>query len=125
MGDKSVIVADDDELIRVTFRMAIEQVGAQVVTVADGDALLAQLRARKFDLCIMDASMPGPGLPERLAEIRRISPITAVLVISGYSELPGDTVIEDGVRFLQKPIELGALGSVLDDLGITTASPGR
>lgn len=123
MGDKSVVVADDDELIVATFRMAIERPGVRVVTVADGDALLAELQANSFDLCIMDASMPGPGLAERLAAIRRISPISAVLVVSGYSEPPGDTVIDNGAKFLQKPIDLGTLGGVLAELGITTAAP--
>lgn len=125
MGDKSVIVADDDALIRITFRMALTQAGAHVTDVADGDALLAQVKASTFDVCIMDASMPGPGLPERLAVLGRESPTTAVIVISGYSGPPGDIVMGNNVRFIQKPIDLGTLGSVLEELGIPTPGLGR
>jgi two-component system OmpR family response regulator len=108
----SVLVADDDALVRMVLRLAIEAAGHRVTEVANGDELCAAVAHRSFELCVMDASMPGPELGDRLDLLRSTSPSTTVVVISGSAARP-ESIKLDNVEFLHKPIDLTALNEVL------------
>lgn len=123
-GYSSVLIADDDALVRLVLRMAIAKNGHRVVEVPNGDALLAQVAESAFDLCIMDASMPGPSLDDRLDLLQQAAPEMAVMVISGHAEAP-ESVARTGSLFMSKPIELGTLTNVLTELGIFPARATR
>ncbi len=125
MAGFRVLIADDDSLIRHILRAALERRGHDVVDASDGNELIERLRSGDLDLCIMDASMPGPSLEERLATMKSRVPNMAVLVVSGYSDLPGGTVNNtERFRFIQKPIDLATLSTTLDELGITATGSG-
>jgi two-component system OmpR family response regulator len=118
----TVLIADDDSLIRMVLRMAIEQRGHRVLEAENGAELLAQLADGGADLCIMDAAMPGASLSERLGALQRQDDkAVGVVVMSGYSR-PPDVVEEHRVRFLSKPIELDTLDRLLKEL--LPAGPG-
>lgn len=108
----SVLIADDDPLVRVVLQHAVETSGHSVAAVADGAELLARLADTAYDLCIMDASMPGPDLGERLARARSERPDMQLIVLSGYA-IPPCELGRDGVRYLRKPLELGSLRAAL------------
>lgn len=100
----------------MVLRMAIEKRGHTVVDVASGNELVAELRGTDFDLVIMDASMPGPTLAERLAWLQDSAPSTPLVVLSGYA-LEADFAGDTTTRFLTKPIDLELLNEILD--GVT------
>lgn len=115
-GVSTVLIADDDALIRMVLRLAIEQRGHTVLEAENSDELLSRLRESSVDLCVMDAAMPGTSLGERLEALSGSGahPVP-VVVMSGYSR-PPEVVQERGVRFLSKPLELADLDSLLADL---------
>ena len=109
----SVLIADDDALIRMTLKMVAERQGFSVVDVPDGDRMIERLENARFDLCIMDVSMGGMGLHERMVRIKALDPEMRVVVLSGSVGAP-DAV--DGALFVSKPIDLAALKALLDDV---------
>jgi len=54
-----VLVADDDPDIRELVAFKLEQLGAETLSVEDGETALAMIRQRRPDLAILDIAMPG------------------------------------------------------------------
>lgn len=104
------IVADDDPLIRMVLRVALEAHGVEVVEAASGEEAIAEVDS--VDFGILDARMPGLPLLETIAGLRAHRQVP-VLVISG-GRLDDD--LPDDVEHLMKPIELSVFLSAVDRL---------
>ena len=109
---RAVLIADDDSLVRMVLRMAVENLGHDVVDVASSDELMA-LADHTFALCIMDASMPGATLEHRLSLLETRAPGMPIIVMSGFSDQP-DAVQQRGLPFMAKPISLDDLTTALN-----------
>ncbi|MDQ3743312.1 MAG: response regulator [Acidobacteriota bacterium] len=112
-GTETVLVVDDDEMVRNLAREALELEGYTVLTARDGCEALALCRERRaeVDLLITDVVMPemsGRELAERLADE---CPGARVLYMSGYTDdaVVRHGVLEAGTHFLQKPFTPGGL----------------
>jgi CheY-like chemotaxis protein len=117
----SVLVGDDDPLVRMVLRVALERRGLVVTEAGDGDELLALLPGRAYRLCIMDAHMPGAGVQERIDRIRATAPDLPIVVLTGYSAESAD-LRRFGVRLARKPLDCAALDDVLAEAQLTGAS---
>lgn len=84
---KTVLIVEDNELIRVTLRSVLRNVGLEVVGEAtDGEkgvTLASQLRP---DLVCLDVVMPKMSGLEALEAIRTGQPGTKVLMVTGQSD---------------------------------------
>jgi CheY-like chemotaxis protein len=80
-----VMVVDDNAMIRTMVRAMLRQGGMEVVEVADGSAVIGEIRAAPVDLVICDLFMPGFDGLEVLRELRREFPSIKVIVMSGGS----------------------------------------
>jgi two-component system, OmpR family, response regulator ResD len=56
----TILVADDDPLVREVVRRYLERDGLAVVETADGTAALAVLRDNEIELAVLDVMMPAP-----------------------------------------------------------------
>jgi serine/threonine-protein kinase len=83
-----VVVADDSVLLREGLSRLLAEAGFDVVAgAADADELLLQVGRAQPDVALTDIKMPPAHTDEGLvaaAEIRRLHPKTAVLVLSHY-----------------------------------------
>ncbi len=106
-GSGTVLVVDDEEVVRETAKKALERCGYEVLLADAGPAAIDTLKRhpREIALVILDLSMPGMNGQEVLPELRRIRPGVKVAVSSGYAE--GETMkLFQGHRvsgFIQKP----------------------
>jgi len=84
-----VLIADDHAVTRHGIRQLLRDAfeGVEVVGVGDGDAALAELPSRPWDLILLDVMMPGPNILELLARIRAVDPNVPVLVLTASSEI--------------------------------------
>jgi two-component system cell cycle sensor histidine kinase/response regulator CckA len=105
-GRATILVAEDEHLVRRSMIRTLERAGFHVLAAGDGrEALDLARRAERVDLVITDVLMPvvnGPELARRLTETGIGAP---VLFVSGYAEgeLSERGVLAAGVAFLEKP----------------------
>lgn len=81
-----ILLAEDDEAMRVYLARALERAGYDVLSVSNGDDAYACLQHEQFDLLLSDIVMPGGmdgiELAQRCAEV---SPLTKVMFITGFA----------------------------------------
>ncbi len=70
----SILLADDDAVIRTALRVILRPHGHQVEAVGNGREVLEALRLRRFDLVLMDIQMPEMGGVEATDRLRRDLP---------------------------------------------------
>jgi two-component system cell cycle sensor histidine kinase/response regulator CckA len=103
-GTGTILLAEDEPLLRELGQTILEQAGYKVVTAPDPDALRSFVASydNKVDLLLTDVVMPGMSGPELVRLVRSRWPDIRVLYMSGYA----DDEIEDldpDAGFLQKP----------------------
>lgn len=103
----SVLIADDDPLVRRVLRMALEAQGYRVLEAADASEVLSVAVPRP-DLVVLDINMPGGTVRETLGGLRELHPHLPILVLSGESVAPVD-LPADAAEFARKPIDLDDL----------------
>jgi PAS domain S-box-containing protein len=84
---QTVLIVDDEAIVRGVARRTLEQSGYSVLEAEDGNeaiALYEQERGR-IAAVILDMTMPHRSGVETLAELRRIEPAARVILCSGYS----------------------------------------
>lgn len=80
---KTILLVDDDNLVRDSLAIALEGAGYTVVTAANGDEGLIALAGQRFDAVILDMLMPEREGIETIREIRKSDQKLPVLAISG------------------------------------------
>ncbi len=121
-GTETILLADDEELIRDLGKRILERSGYTVLTAANGiEALDLYNRERqKISLVILDLIMPEMGGRQCLRELLKIDPNARVLIASGFAANERTKeAIEPGARgFIGKPYDmkgmLKAVRNVLD-----------
>ena len=83
----SILVVDDEEVMRDVLQTLLEREGCDVSTAADGDEGLALARGRRFDVAVVDVMMPGIGGIETLDRLRRLDEDLPVILITAYASL--------------------------------------
>jgi PAS domain S-box-containing protein len=123
---RSVLVVDDDDMVRENTAALLEEMGHRVMVAASAEEALELLAsAVSIELVITDQLMPGMLGTQLARQIRRGAPAMPILIVSGYAEL---TSAEAGLYpTLLKPFtreQLScALADVLDDATAADLAP--
>ena len=83
-----VIITDDHPIVRRGIRQILED-DERIETVHEtgkGKELLEKLREEKYDVVLLDISLPGGSGLDLIGQIKKIQPSIAVLMLSIYSE---------------------------------------
>jgi PAS domain S-box-containing protein len=127
-GSETVLLVEDEEIVRSLVREILEGLGYAVLEARDGEEALGLVSAAStVDLVITDLVMPKMSGRELAGRIAGVRPGTPVLFISGYT---GDTMaahgpLEPGSAFLEKPFTGRQLAERVRALLDSTASPAR
>jgi len=108
----SVLLADDESLVRGWLSLVLRPLGCQITEAGDGAELEALLLgSQRFDLVITDIGMPRRSGLEVAASVRRAGVTTPIIFISGYADRMTLAQVADLGRaeFLPKPLDLLAL----------------
>ncbi len=113
----TVLLVDDDELVRPVAASLVAELGYNVIEATNGEGALEVLRGpHQIDLMMTDLAMPGMGGMELALIAQTIRPKLPVLYTSAYfKDAEGHPGLRFG-RFLQKPSRLGELRMALDEL---------
>jgi signal transduction histidine kinase/ActR/RegA family two-component response regulator len=113
-----VLVVDDEASIRSFLDAALTRLGHRPALVADVPAALELFGRERFDLVLTDLGLPGASGEELARELRRRSPATPVVLLTGWADqLRAEGGSLEGVsRVLAKPVTLPTLAATLDEL---------
>jgi DNA-binding NtrC family response regulator len=107
-----VLVVEDDRWGRKIISDTLRRDGYEVVEAADGAQAIELLEHRRFDLVISDVVVPNVDGLKLLEYIRRVSPRTRMILMSGYLFNESGKDIFDKTDFLQKPFDFNVLRSM-------------
>lgn len=113
----TVLVVDDEAILRETSRDVLTEFGYRVLDAARGEEAIRLVEAHGdiIDCVLLDLSMPGLSGRETCQRLLQIKPDIKIIVVSGYD-------VEDGVNgfppgaiagYCQKPYNLKALHAEL------------
>ncbi len=120
-GNETVLLVEDDAMVRNLVRHTLHRRGYRVLEAADGPEAIRcwDEQGPTVDLLLTDMVMPGGMSGRDLAtELRRRRPDLKVIFSSGYSREPVGQIPElrRGDRFLAKPYDPGALALLVREL---------
>jgi len=79
-----ILVVDDEALVGETIKLLLDHEEHKVCHVESGEAALAELAQRKFDLVITDFLMPGMQGDELVASIRQLAPAQPIIMVTAF-----------------------------------------
>jgi CheY-like chemotaxis protein len=105
MAHRILWVDDEIELLK-SHVMFLEQKGYEVETATNGEDALALVRDKRFDVMLLDESMPGLGGLETLGQVKDIDPALPVVMITKNEE---ERLMDDAIGmqiddYLLKPV---------------------
>lgn len=111
MAHEKILVIDDEKPTLKMFRLFLDVYGFDILTAESGEEGLAVFEREKPDIVLTDIKMPGMDGIEVLQEIKKRSPATEVIVITGHGDM--DLAIQalnlDAADFINKPIQRQSL----------------
>jgi PAS domain S-box-containing protein len=101
-----ILVIDDEESIRFTFKHFLEDKGHMVVTAHDYNSALKQLKEKDFDMVFADIILGDRSGIEILKDIKDENPAIPVIMITGAPNLEtaSEAVRLGAFEYIQKPI---------------------
>jgi len=121
-----ILLAEDDDSMRVYLARALERVGYAVDSVDRGTAGLERLRTESYDLLLTDIVMPEMDGIELAQKAALIAPDMRVMFITGFAAVAlraGKLAPE--AKVLSKPFHLRDLVAEVDRLFQTEDQHGR
>jgi two-component system, NtrC family, response regulator AtoC len=106
-----LLLAEDDRVVRITVRDALQDGGYSVTERADGGSALEALQSETFDIVLTDVRLPGVDGIALFRAARRMSPRCAVVLMTAFADADDAVaVMREGARdYVQKPFEIDEL----------------
>ena len=118
----TVLVIDDEEIIRKVVHTSLTREGMSVLTAENGleGAILFENNLEDIVCVLLDLTMPVMSGAEALKRIKAIRPDIPVVVMSGYSEMEASRQFasDEQLVFLQKPFATEDLHDKLRTIGL-------
>ena len=86
-GAAKILLVDDETAVCQTCTKVLAADGHDVSSVSSGDEALDQVQNSRFDVAVLDLKMAGSGGLRVLRAIRKVSPQTEVVVVTGYPSI--------------------------------------
>ena len=106
-GNPTILLVDDEELLREVATMMIEEEGGNVILANDGQEGVDIFTQNKdsIDCVVLDFSMPRLNGYQAYLAINKLPPKTPILMVSGLSVTPEVAELrkQGKIEFLSKP----------------------
>src|SRR3954451_3419201 len=110
-----VLFVDDEQALRETMRLELPRLGHEIVVCADGKAAVKELEKSVFDAAILDLRMPGMSGLEVLEHLKKVSPDTEAVVMTGHASIETATMAMrlGAADYVTKPCKLADIEALL------------
>jgi PAS domain S-box-containing protein len=112
-GTETVLLVEDEEMVRDITRDVLEQSGYTVLVAADGVEALRMCKEQpgKIQLSLTDVVMPRMSGRQFAEQVKTLEPEMRVLYMSGYTDdaIVHHGVLDEGTLFIEKPFTADAL----------------
>jgi PAS domain S-box-containing protein len=112
-GTETLLVAENDEIVRNYITSALTQFGYSVIQAENGEEAVRKFMANRdtIKLLLLDVMMPKKNGKEVYDKIRIFEPDIKAVFLSGYSDdiMSKKGLLEKGLNFLYKPIPMHEL----------------
>ncbi|MBN1610713.1 MAG: response regulator [Polyangiaceae bacterium] len=116
--DAEVLLAEDEPAVAAMMAELLGHLGCHATVCQDGETAVRCYREQpdRFELVILDLTLPKMSGKDAFGEIRKINPNASVVIASGYTD---DTKVQSllgagAAAFLPKPFRLAQLAAILD-----------
>lgn len=118
-----VLIIDDEEIVCERLREHLQAEGLGVETFTESAKALARLAEKPFDVVVTDLKMKAPNGLDVLHEIRRSSPATQVIIITGYGSIESYSEAQFGgaYEFVPKPFKAEQVAALVKKAGSKAA----
>ncbi len=110
-----ILFVDDEKPLQEFMRSEMPRLGHEITVCADGKAALKVLEKGTFDAAILDLRMPGMTGLEVLEQLKKVSPDTEAVVMTGHASM--ETAVEalrlGAFDYITKPCKLAQIEAVL------------
>ena len=103
---KKILIVDDEEGIRFTFRVFLEEEGYEVLTAKDYSEMKVLLKENDFDAVFADIILEGKSGIDVLREIKQKNEMCPVIMITGAPSLESaaEALRLGAYDYIQKPV---------------------
>lgn len=104
----SVLVVDDDPEMRALLLDVLRNEGYEAAEAKDGTEAVLALRARTFDVILMDKNMPGPSGLDLIPGFRRVCPGSKIIMMTAFGDVASymEAAEKGAVEYLFKPFRM-------------------
>ncbi len=117
-GDTRILIVDDEDPIREFLSRAFDSAGYQVIAVSSGEEAVEMCGFEDIDIVFLDYLMPGIKGDKVFEMVKKVSPSTDIVFITGVDEIPGiNKLFDQGLAYiLKKPFKIDKILKVTNDL---------
>ncbi len=112
-GTETILVAEDDDVVRSLTASMLEQFGYTVIQAVNGEDAVTKFMTNrgKVQLLLLDVIMPKKSGREVYEKIRIFAPDIKVLFLSGYTAdiMSQKGLLDKGLNFIVKPVQMSDL----------------
>lgn len=94
-----ILIADDDQQVRVMLKMTLERAGYEVFEAEDGNEAVKKFKSEKPDLVVTDIVMPEKEGIETIMELRALDPNVQIIAISGGGRINPEDYLNWAKKF--------------------------
>lgn len=104
---QSILIVDDNQVLRERLGKALSQRGYSVRTAADYDEAIRLAQDDSPEMAVVDLKMPGKSGLELLRDLKQIDPSTRVVVLTGFGSFATavDAMKLGAVNYVSKPAD--------------------
>lgn len=115
-GKARILVVDDEESHRIMLRAVLKEEGYEVSEATDGTEAVKAVEQEPFDLILLDIRMTTMDGIEALSEIRKISPLVPVLIMTAYASVKTamEALKAGAFEYLTKPLDIDELKILIE-----------
>jgi CheY-like chemotaxis protein len=128
MTNTSILLVDDDEVLRYSLGKVLEQQGFVVTKAANVSEALNHINSTVFDVLLSDLHMPGAGDGLTVVgAMRHSNPKAVTILLSAFPEMEAAAraILQQTDQILVKPMEVMALVKAIEQMVKTGAPPPR